>query len=100
VGKVYCRNLTPDDETGLGKYTAEQIKSALRTSTRLDGKKMAPPMSIMVSHFSTMTDEDLDALTAYLKSLKPAKNKVHERELSPEWKKKLGEEAPVASSGG
>lgn len=89
VGKIYMRNLTPDVETGLGKYTAEQIKTAIRTSKRLDGKMMAPPMSIFVPHYSTASDEDLDALVAYLKSLKPAKNAIPERALNPEWEKKL-----------
>src|SRR5262249_56133940 len=39
-GRVYARNLTPDPETGLGSYTAEQIKRALRTGRRLDGSPM------------------------------------------------------------
>ena len=90
VGKIYMRNLTPDPETGLGKYSAEQIKSALKNGTRLDGKQMAPPMSLFIPHVSGMTDEDLDALIAFLKSLKPVKNKIPERELNAEWKSKLG----------
>ena len=84
VGTVYFRNLTPDMETGLGKYTAEQIKQAMRSGTRLDGKKMAPPMSMMITHYATMTDEYLDAIVGYLKSLKPVKNAVPERKLTPE----------------
>jgi mono/diheme cytochrome c family protein len=91
MGKLYDRNLTPDVETGLGKYTAEQIKAALKNGTRLDGKKMAPPMSLMIPHFSGMTDEDLDALIAFLKSLPAVKNKIPERELNAEWKKRLGD---------
>jgi mono/diheme cytochrome c family protein len=91
MGKVYVRNLTPDVETGLGKYNAEQIKAALKNGTRLDGKKMVPPMSMMIPHFSGMTDEDLDALVAFLKSLPPVKNKIPERELNAEWKKRVGD---------
>jgi mono/diheme cytochrome c family protein len=83
VGRIWSRNLTPDPETGLGKYSAEQIKHAIRTGTRLDGHKMAPPMSIMIAHYTGMSDEDLDGVVAYLKSLKPAKRAVPERELSP-----------------
>jgi mono/diheme cytochrome c family protein len=90
IGKACMRNLTPDEETGLGKYSAEQIKQAIREGKRLDGKKMAPPMSMMIPHWSTMTDEDLDALVAYLKSLKPAKNKVEDRKFTPEFAQKLG----------
>jgi len=91
VGKVYFRNLTPDPETGLGKYSADQIKAAIRNGTRLDGKRMAPPMSMMIPHYSGMSDEDLDALVAFLKALPPQKHKIPERELLPEWKQKLGD---------
>ena len=81
LGKVWARNLTPDPETGLGKYTAEQIKQAIRTGTRLDGHKMAPPMAIMMGHYSGIADEDLDALIGWLRSLKPVKNAIPPREL-------------------
>jgi mono/diheme cytochrome c family protein len=82
-GKTWARNLTPDRDTGLGKYHAEQIKKALRNGTRLDGKRMAPPMSIMLPHYSGMAEEDMDALVAYLKSLPPARHQVPDRELVP-----------------
>jgi mono/diheme cytochrome c family protein len=82
-GKVHARNLTPDKETGLGNYTAAQIKQSLRTGKRLDGKLMAPPMSMFIPHFSGMTDEDLDAIVAYLQSLPAKKHSVPPRELPP-----------------
>ena len=87
LGTVYARNLTPDPETGLGKYKPEQIKTALRDGKRLDGKRLAPPMSVMIPHTSGMTDEDLDALVAFLGSLKPAKHAVKDPELTPEAQK-------------
>jgi cytochrome c553 len=89
VGKVWARNLTPDPETGLGRYSAAQIKAAIQNGVRLDGKKMAPPMSQLIPHFSGMTDEDLDALVAYLKSLPPARRAVPERELVAELAREL-----------
>jgi len=89
TGLVYIRNLTPDAETGLGRYTAAQIKQALRDGKRLDGKPMAPPMSLFIPHLSGLTDEDLDALVAYLQAQKPIKNKVKDRELTPATKKVL-----------
>lgn len=91
LGKVWAPNLTPDPETGLGKYSAEQIKQHLRAGVRLDGKKMAHPMAVLIPHLSGMTDEDLDALVSWLKSLKPVKHQVAPRELSPEMKASLGE---------
>lgn len=89
IGKIYMRNLTPDPETGLGKYSADQIKQAIRNGTLLSGKKMAAPMSIMIPHFSGMSDQDLDALVAFLKSLKPVKNKIPDRQLLPDYEKSL-----------
>src|SRR5262249_40245913 len=80
-GKVYARNLTPDRDTGLGNYSADQIKLALKTGRRLDGKLMAPPMSLIVPHVSTWAEDDLDALVTYLTSLKPIRHSVPEREL-------------------
>lgn len=90
-GKTYARNLTPDKETGLGNYTAQQIKQALRTGKRLDGKAMAPPMSAFIPHFSGMTDQDLDAIVAYLKSIPAKKHAVPERQLSPAAARMVGE---------
>jgi mono/diheme cytochrome c family protein len=90
-GKVWARNLTPDKETGIGKYWPDQIKQSIRTGVRLDGKRMAPPMSIMIPHYSGMAEEDLDAVVAYLKSVPPVRRPIPERELSPSMKAQLGE---------
>ncbi|MBI3180656.1 MAG: cytochrome c [Myxococcales bacterium] len=91
LGKVHASNLSSDEETGLGNYSADQLKQALRTGYRLDGKQMAPPMSLLIGHVSQLTEEDMDALVTWLKSLKPVKHKIPERELTPEMKAKLGE---------
>jgi mono/diheme cytochrome c family protein len=90
-GVIYARNLTPDPETGLGKYTAEQIKQAMKTGKRLDGKMMAPPMSLFIPHLSTWNEDDLDALVAYLMSLKPIRYAVPERALNVAGKRLVGE---------
>ncbi len=91
LGTVTPRNLTPDAETGLGNYDAAAIKQAIRTGHRLDGKAMAPPMSILIPHISGLTDEDLDALVAYLKALPPAKHKIPARNLAPALRAPLGD---------
>lgn len=90
MGKIWPRNLTPDPETGLGKYTADQIKQAIRTGKRLDGSPIRPPMSLIIPHVSTMSEEDLDALVGYIRSVKPIKRKVHDPELTPEANKSVG----------
>jgi mono/diheme cytochrome c family protein len=90
LGKVYASNISGDPETGLGRYGADAIKQALRNGTRLDGKKFAPPMSILMPHISGMTDEDVDALVAYLKTLPAAKRKQPERQLVEPLRAQLG----------
>jgi len=97
LGRVPASNLTPDAETGLGRYTADQIKMALRTARRLDGTPMAPPMSMVIPHIMGLTEEDMDALVAYLKSTKPIKNAVPARELTAKAKQALGMDKPAAA---
>jgi len=92
VGKIYFRNLTPDRQTGLGKYTREQLKQALRAGKRLDGKPWAAPMSFFAPHLSGLSDEDLDALVAFMKSVPPYANEIPERVLEPAYQKWLSAE--------
>lgn len=84
-GKVWASNLTPDDETGIGRYSDEDIKHALRSGRRLDGRRMMPPMSLIIPHIGGMEEEDLDALVAYLRSLPPTSFAVRERRIHAEW---------------
>jgi mono/diheme cytochrome c family protein len=74
LGVFYGPNLTPDDETGLGKWSLQQIATAIREGKRPDGRILAPPMPIDV--FKNLTPDDALAIAAYLKSLPPLKNKV------------------------
>ncbi len=74
LGVCYAPNLTPDDETGLGKWTKDEIATAITTGKRPDGRILAPPMP--VESFRHLTHSDALAIAAYLKSLPPIKNKV------------------------
>ena len=74
AGKVYSANITPDPETGIGSWTDEQIKVAIRTGQIPSGRILVP---VMPYHsFNTMADLDLDAVVAYLRSVPPVKNEV------------------------
>ncbi|ODT21833.1 MAG: cytochrome C [Hyphomicrobium sp. SCN 65-11] len=74
LGVFHGPNLTPDKETGLGKWSAEQIRVALTEGKRPDGRVLAP---IMPWHaFASLTREDADAIVAYLRSLPAIQNKV------------------------
>lgn len=74
LGIFHGPNLTPDAETGLGTWTAEQIVTAVRTGQRPDGRMLAPVMPWM--NLAALTDEDAFALAAYLQSLPPVSNRV------------------------
>lgn len=73
-GISFARNLTPDPETGLGAWTADEIANTLRTGVRKNGKVLLPPMPW--PNTSQMSESDLRALVAYLRSLPPVKHAV------------------------
>ncbi len=74
LGVFYPPNLTPDAGTGLGQWTEADIIKAVRTGQRPDGRVLAPAMPWHA--YSALTDEDVQALAAYLKSLPPTTNQV------------------------
>lgn len=74
AGVVFTPNITSDEETGIGAWTDEEIKSALKTGINRDGKRMHP---IMPS-YAGMADSDLEALVAYLRTVEPVSNSVEE----------------------
>jgi mono/diheme cytochrome c family protein len=67
-------NLTPDAETGLGKWSAQQIVTAFTTGVRPDGRMLAPVMPWR--GYANLTKPDAMAIAAFLKSLPPVTNKV------------------------
>ena len=71
-GESVAANITPDRETGIGGWTDAQIKAAITSGVRADGTKLRPPMAF--AYYKNITDADLDALVAYLRSVKPVKN--------------------------
>jgi mono/diheme cytochrome c family protein len=76
-GTVYTLNLTPDDSTGLGKWTDAQINTALTTGIDDEGQKLCPPMPW--PSYKGMTQADRDAVIAYLRAIPPIVNKVPDK---------------------
>jgi hypothetical protein len=75
-GTSFSANLTPD-ETGLGSWTFEHFRKAIREGKfkGMDGGRMImPPMPWQ--NYAAINDEDLSNLWMYLKSIKPVKNIV------------------------
>jgi hypothetical protein len=82
-GMSFTANLTPDPETGLGKWTAETFITALRTGKHEGvGRPILPPMPWNM--INQATDEDLRAIFAYLQSIPPIKNRVPQPVDPPE----------------
>ena len=67
-------NITPDPQTGIGKWTDAQIVAAIREGKRPDGSIIGPPMPIAL--YRGMADDDVAAIVAYLRSVKPVVNKA------------------------
>jgi mono/diheme cytochrome c family protein len=73
-GVSFTANLTPDP-TGLGSWTVEQFIQTMRTGKHLGvGRPILPPMPW--HYVGKLTDEDLRAVFAYLRTLKPVSNAV------------------------
>jgi mono/diheme cytochrome c family protein len=74
VFRAVAPNITPDNETGIGRWTDEQIVNAIRNGKRPDGTTIGPPMP--VGFYRNMSDTDVLAIVAYLRSVKPISHQV------------------------
>ena len=92
-GKLYTPNITPDKETGIGTWTADDFWRAMHEGRSKDGSLMYP--AFPYTNYTKVTREDSDAIYAYLMSVKPVnqKNRPHEmgfpynqRELLVGWR--------------
>lgn len=72
--RAVASNITPDKETGIGNWTDAQIAKSIREGIRPDGSLIGPPMPIEL--YRSLSDTDLMAIVAYLRTVKPVKNKV------------------------
>ena len=76
-GVSYAFNLTPDQNTGLGIWTEEMFVQTIRTGRHMGvSRPINPPMPWPA--YRNATDEDLKSVYAYLRTIKPIKNRVPE----------------------
>ena len=74
-GQSVASNLTPDPATGLGtRYTEAKFLATMRSGKKPEGVAIMPPMPVDV--YVNMKDDDLKAIFAYLKTIKPIRNAV------------------------
>jgi len=77
-GNFHVPNITPDPETGIGRFSDGQLARALRDGVRHDGSPLLPFMETQ-----NLSDEDLVAVISYLRSQAPVKNAVPDHEFTP-----------------
>jgi len=78
-GTFYSRNITPDTETGIGTWTDEEVIRAMTQGISKNGDTLFPIMPY--PNYNRMAKDDLLSIVAYIRTLKPIKNKVPDREL-------------------
>ena len=68
---AYAPNITPDEETGIGRWTDEQILRAITQGISADGRRLAPPMGGRAPIWARFGERDKRDLLAYIRSLPP-----------------------------
>jgi mono/diheme cytochrome c family protein len=68
-GESVSRNITSHKEKGIGAWSDAEIKRAITQGVRQDGSRLKPPMGF--DWYARMTDEDLTAMVAYLRTVPP-----------------------------
>lgn len=87
--KVSGSNITPDKDTGIGNWTDAELKRLLVGGVRPNGTRIAPIMP--TAFYTVLTVRDLDALTAYLRSVPAVRHEVS----APEYRIALKPEVPT-----
>ncbi|WP_406819641.1 c-type cytochrome [Pseudomonas sp. KnCO4] len=70
IGIIYTTNITPDPDTGIGRYSFEQFDQAVRHGIAANGDSLYPAMPY--PSYARITDEDMQALYAYFMKGVPA----------------------------
>ncbi|SEB21686.1 cytochrome c [Paraburkholderia sartisoli] len=66
MGQIYTTNITPDPDTGIGRYTSEEFARAMREGVAKDGHNLYPAMPY--PSYAKINDDDMHALYAYFMS--------------------------------
>ena len=80
-GKVFATNVTPDPETGIGKYSQAEFARAMHRGVRRDGAELYPAFPF--DHFTGASDADIDALYAFLMTRRPVRATTPPPQLIP-----------------
>jgi mono/diheme cytochrome c family protein len=78
-GTLYAPNITPDRETGIGKWSANDFYKMMHTGRSPKGYLLYPAMPF--ASYTKVTRADSDAIFAYLRSVPPVRQRSHEHDL-------------------
>ena len=78
-GRIVAPNLTPDPETGAGRWTDDQFARAIREGVGHDGRALFPLMPYHL--YRQMSDEDVASVVVYLRSLPAIRNSLPPTEI-------------------
>ena len=78
-GTIYSSNITPDPETGIGKWSEEAFRRAMHEGVDREGRHLYP--AFPYDHFTHATDQDLHALYAFLMSQQAVRSTVPSNDL-------------------
>src|SRR5690606_28607526 len=74
-------NITPHDETGIGRWTRADLVWYLQTGLKPDGDDTQGVMAEVIEHgYQHMPPQDLEAIAVYLESVPPIRNELLRRE--------------------
>ena len=79
-GQMYAPNITPDQETGVGAWSDDELARAIREGVSRDGHALFPIMPYM--NYKHLPDEDLASVITYLRSIPPIRNAVPRTKLN------------------
>jgi mono/diheme cytochrome c family protein len=79
-GTIYSSNITPDAETGIGRWPETAFRRAMRSGVDRDGRHLYP--TFPYDHFTDVSDEDDHALYAYLMTREPVHAPPRENQLA------------------
>lgn len=79
LGTIYGTNITPDPDTGIGAWSREAFRRAMREGLDREGRHLYP--AFPYEHFALMTDADLDDLYAFLMTREPVRYDAPENRL-------------------
>ncbi|MEH2538377.1 MULTISPECIES: cytochrome c [unclassified Bradyrhizobium] len=79
-GTIFSTNITPDPETGIGRWSEAAFRRAMRSGVNREGQHLYP--TFPYDHFTNVSDEDDRALYAFLMTRQPVRAAPRENQLS------------------